>query len=161
MAKTTESKPQFDWAVDHDPVMVPLILTMERTRKILQAKEREVWGRHALAPSEFEVLVILRCAPTPHELTPSQIQDQVIITSGGLTKVIQLLEEKGFVERSISKEDSRIKPVRLTSSGQRFVAKVMRELTTVMGNWLREILTETEANQVSRTLEKIVEHRHG
>lgn len=55
----------------------------------------------------------------PHELTPSQLQDSVMITSGGLTKVMQQLEARNLVTRTLQQGGQRISPVRLTQSGKR------------------------------------------
>ena len=151
----------FDWSISHDPLVVPLFLHLERAHKVAHAKAREVWDRHGLTPAEFDVLATLRNAVCAYELTPGMIQDRVLITSGGLTKVIHLLEQKGFVERSVAKKDNRIKPVRLTASGDRFVGKVMQDLADMTGTWIRSVLEEGEIKQVTQTLHAIAEKKHG
>jgi len=154
-------EPSFAWAISHDPLVVPLILNLERTRKVLHAREREIWNKHGITPSEFDVLATLRCSENSCDLTPGQIQERVLITSGGLTKVIQLLEKKQYVKRSVAKEDNRIKPVQLTPAGRQFVAKVMRDLADMTGAWLRSMLKEGEIIQVAQVLGKVCEADHG
>jgi len=151
----------FDWAISHDPLVVPMFLHLERAHKVAHAKAREVWDRHGLTPAEFDVLATLRNAEGAYELTPGQIQDRVLITSGGLTKVIHLLEQKGYVERSVAKQDNRVKPVRLTNSGSRFIGKVMRDLADMTGAWIRSLLKEDQIKQVTHSLYAIAEQKHG
>lgn len=151
----------FDWAISHDPLVVPLFLHLERAHKVAHAKAREVWDRHGVTPAEFDVLATLRNAEGSNELTPGQIQHRVLITSGGLTKIIHLLEQNGYVERSVAKQDNRIKPVRLTASGDRFISKVMRDLADMTGTWIRSLLKEEQIQQVTRTLHTIAEKKHG
>ena len=154
MADDTHSH---EWAVAHDPLVVPLFLHLERARKVAHARARTVWDQHGLTPAEFDVLATLRNAEAPYELTPGQIQDRVLITSGGLTKVIHLLAEKKFVERSVARNDNRVKPVRLTASGNRCVARAMKDLVAMTQDWMRSILKTDEIRAATNVLSKIAD----
>ncbi|MBU3667856.1 MAG: hypothetical protein B7C55_09955 [Actinomycetales bacterium mxb001] len=145
------------WAVGHDPLVVPLFLNLERARKVAHARARAVWDQHGLTPAEFDVLATLRNAETPYELTPGQIQDRVLITSGGLTKVIHLLEEKNYVERSVARNDNRVKPVRLTAAGNRCVTKAMKDIVIMTRDWMKSILTQDEIRTATSVLSKMAE----
>ena len=154
MADDTHSH---EWAVAHDPLVVPLFLRLERARKVAHARARTVWDQHGLTPAEFDVLATLRNAEAPYELTPGQIQDRVLITSGGLTKVIHLLAEKKFVERSVARNDNRVKPVRLTASGNRCVARAMKDLVAMTQHWMHSILKTDEIRVATNVLSKIAD----
>ncbi len=145
------------WSVGQDPLVVPLFLNLERARKVAHAKARMVWDQHGLTPAEFDVLATLRNAEAPYELTPGQIQDRVLITSGGLTKVIHLLEEKTYVERSVARNDNRVKPVRLTTAGNRCVTKAMKDLVIMTREWMNAILTHEEIRSATSVLSKIAD----
>lgn len=145
------------WSVGQDPLVVPLFLNLERARKVAHAKARTVWDQHGLTPAEFDVLSTLRNAEAPYELTPGQIQDRVLITSGGLTKVIHLLEEKNYVERSVARNDNRVKPVRLTVTGNRCVTKAMKDLVIMTREWMNAILSHEEIHSASNVLRKMAD----
>lgn len=145
------------WAVAQDPLVVPLFLNLERARKVAHAKARTVWDQHGLTPAEFDVLATLRNAESPYELTPGQIQDRVLITSGGLTKVIHLLEEKQYVERSVARNDNRVKPVRLTTAGNRCVTKAMKDIVIMTREWISSILNDDEIRMATEVLSKVAE----
>ena len=148
---------KFQWSVQHDPLVVPLFLNLERARKMAHHNARKVWDRHGLTPSEFDVLAVLRNVEAPHELTPGQIQDLVLLTSGGLTKVIHLLEEKGFVERFVARDDNRVKPVRLTATGVLCIGQAMQDLAEMTGTWIRSLLPEKDIQLATRMLRKIAD----
>lgn len=145
------------WSVTHDPLIVPLFLNLERARKVAHVRAVVVWDRHGLTPAEFDVLVTLRNAEAPHQLTPGEIQDRVLLTSGGLTKVIHLLEEKHYVKRFVARDDNRVKPVRLTPAGNRCISRVMRDLTQMTREWMSSILQEDEIVIATHVLQKIAE----
>ncbi|MDP3125505.1 MAG: MarR family winged helix-turn-helix transcriptional regulator, partial [Thiobacillus sp.] len=75
-----------------------------------------------------------------------QLQDSLLITSGGLTKVMLQLETRNLVIRSRHQTDQRVKPIKLTPAGKRLVEKAMRELAATSSAWVRGIL---EANEIS------------
>lgn len=152
-----DNKNLHEWAVGHDPLIVPLFLNLERARKVAHARARSVWDQHGLTPAEFDVLATLRNAQAPYELTPGQIQDRLLITSGGLTKVIHLLEEKGYVERSVARNDNRVKPVRLTAAGNRCVTRTMKDLVAMTQAWMHAILTQDEIRDAADVLGKIAD----
>lgn len=152
-----DTKNLHKWAVGHDPLIVPLFLNLERARKVAHAHARSVWDQHGLTPAEFDVLATLRNTETPYELTPGQIQDRLLITSGGLTKVIHLLENKGYVERSVSRDDNRVKPVRLTVAGNRCIARTMKDLVAMTQDWMHSILSQDEIREAAQVLGKIAD----
>lgn len=57
-------------------------------------------------------------------LTVKEISERLDITPGGVTRIITSLEEKGLVERHISKEDRRGIDVILTESGSTMVNQI-------------------------------------
>lgn len=146
-----------DWADSFDPAVTPLMLNLHRAQGLAFSRARGVWARHALTPAEFDVLATLRNSPPPRELTPSELRASVVITSGGLTKVMQQLETRRLVNRSQQMTDQRVKPVKLTQAGKRLVEKVMAELAATSGTWVRNILDAEEIGLLTKLLGKFFE----
>jgi DNA-binding MarR family transcriptional regulator len=71
-----------------------------------------------LDPGEFDVLATLLRAGPPHEVTPTVLNQSLMISAGGLTKRLARLEERGFVTRRLDDGDRRSLLVTLTPSGQ-------------------------------------------
>ena len=113
--------------------------------------------RHGLSVAEFDVLATLRNAPAPYEMTPSQIQQDMVITSGGLTKLMLQLAGRGLVERLPFEDDRRVKPLRLTAPGRQTIEAAMGELLETSGRWIRQALTGGEVVQLTALLKRLVE----
>ena len=113
--------------------------------------------RHGLSEAEFDVLATLRNIPPPHEATPSRIQDEMVITSGGLTKLMHQLEIRGLVRRLQFEGDLRVKPVRLTPKGARLIEAVMAEAVGLTGDWIKRALDTAQIELLTALLTKCVE----
>src|SRR4030066_1766598 len=149
--------PRHEWSESHAPETMPLMLQLHRAQGLAFSQVRALWARHGLTPAEFDVLATLRNAPPPHELTPSQLQDSVMITSGGLTKVMRQLEARNLVSRSQHASDQRIKPIKLTHAGKRLVERAMAELAATSGAWVRGVLDVKEIGVLTKLLGKLAE----
>lgn len=152
---TNSARMRHAWSESHDPEVMRLAFSLHRAQEQVLSGARAVWSRHGLTSAEFDVLATLRNAPPPHELTPSQLQASVIITSGGLTKVMRQLEDKGLVMRPTPRQDLRVKPMKLKPAGKRLVEKVMAELAAESGAWMRSLLDANEIGTLTVLLEKM------
>lgn len=85
--------------------------------------------RYKLSDAGFEVLSTLLRAGPPYSLSPSQLLEQMLITSGTMTTRIDKLEKKGLVKRKSKKEDKRSVSVNLTKKGLKLVKEVVVEYT--------------------------------
>ncbi len=150
-------RPHHAWSENHAPDTLPLILHLHHAREVTLVRARPIWARHALTPAQFDVLATLRNAPAPHQLTPSQVQDSVLITSGGLTKVMRQLEARDLVLRSQDPHDQRIKPIRLTHAGRTLIEHTMAEVSATADAWLRSILDAREIATLSALLKRLAD----
>ena len=78
-----------------------------------------VYEQHGLSEGDFDVLATLRRSGASHAVQPAELARTTMITSGGLTKRIDRLEEAGLVERTrLVGGDGRTKRVQLTPKGK-------------------------------------------
>lgn len=145
------------WDSAHDPERVPLFLTLQWAHERSLAGMRPVLLRHGLTAAEFDVLATLRNADPPHRLTPTQIQDEVVITSGGLTKILLQLEARGLVTRQASAGDRRVKPVDLAETGRLAIEAAMADMVVHTGAWMAAALTLDETRRLTALLRKLVD----
>lgn len=156
MARNT-SMDSHQWDSALDPAVAPLFLSLQWAHARSIDVMRPLLLRHGLSAAEFDVLATLRNAPAPHELTPSQIQDEVVITSGGLTKVMLQLEGRGLVVRHQSQDDLRVKPARLTDAGRAGIERAMADTVAATGDWLRSALDHAQMQQLQALLRALVD----
>ncbi len=125
-------------------------------QKVMPAVEKT-----GLSTAEFDALTTLRRSAPPHQATPTELQRSMLITSGGLTKILYQLEEKGLVSRSTNEQDKRVKYVNLTSKGKSLVEKTIQAVHQLQEQWLEEALTKNETDKLIQLLGKSIKFLEG
>lgn len=142
--QTTLEAMQANWPDAVTPQSAYVIM-VQRLAALLQENARLALAPHALSFTEFEILATLRSAPPPHELIPSALYDALLISSGGLTKVLKSLERRGLIARPQRDGDRRRRPVALTSDGRELAEAAMRSVQKADAERLRPS-RQTDAN---------------
>jgi DNA-binding MarR family transcriptional regulator len=101
------------------------------------------------------VLSILRTAGAPYELRPTDIRNQLLLTSGGIANIVNRLERMRLVERIPDQADGRSSWVRLTVDGIAVAEETIRAWTTVQERMFGDMDPQL-ARQVSDGLRRIL-----
>jgi DNA-binding MarR family transcriptional regulator len=118
------------WAAERPELDVSPLLVIGRIHRIalaLTPELVEVYARHGLGEGDFDVLATLRRQGTPYALTPGELGERTMVTSGAVTKRVDRLAAKGLVERRASTTDGRSRTVVLTAEGHRVIDAAMDE----------------------------------
>lgn len=145
------------WDVTLDDEVVPLFLPLQWAQAHSLAGMRPSLEKYALSAAEFDLLATLRNAEVPHTLTPSQLLARMVLTSGGLSKVMAQLETRGLIRRLQSAQDLRIKPVQLSAAGRALIETAMVETVAATRAWLRATLRPEALGQLTALLAKLAE----
>ena len=93
-------------------------------------------GFDDLQPAHLDVLQ----APGPDGRRPSELARGTLMSKQAMNRLIQSLEQRGYVERTVAANDGRARIVRLTDRGQsataviqKTAAKIERELAVQLG----------------------------
>jgi DNA-binding MarR family transcriptional regulator len=117
---------------------------------------QELIGAHGLRLNQFEVLARLARADRAG-LRMSDLASRVVLSPSGVTRAVDRLERRGFVERCVFEDDKRGYLATLTTEGRRF----LRQATNVHLQGLREHflkhLTRTELEHLATALEAILD----
>lgn len=105
-----------------------LTMLLHRLQELMIENAQVVLGRYELSLSDYEVLSILRCEPAPHETTPGDLTDKMMMSSGGMTKLLKSMTDRGLIERMPSQTDRRVRPLRLTQRGRELVERALVDL---------------------------------
>ena len=54
-------------------------------------------AQFGLTSAEFVVLRVIRREPSPHLITPTMISETLVLSPGGVTKILKQLEAKGLI----------------------------------------------------------------
>jgi DNA-binding MarR family transcriptional regulator len=115
-------------APDTEPASLLVTLWLSRLGRLLEVALESVVRQRGLAASEFRVLATLLLTGPPHQMSPTRLNDIVVVTSGGMTKAVTRLVELGLVERRPDPTDGRAQLVRLTDGGRRTAAELVDDL---------------------------------
>lgn len=103
---------------DLDVTPMGLIGRLGRLRAHLTRAHETAFQRHGLNGASFDLLATLRRSGPPFRLSPSDLLDTMMITSGTMTNRIDQLEKQGLVERLPHPDDRRALLVALTDKGR-------------------------------------------
>jgi DNA-binding MarR family transcriptional regulator len=109
---------------------------------------KTVLTKYDLSLAGFEVLFTLRSLPEPRQLTPTELYKSILISSGGMTKVLKHLEKNGWIERINNPDDKRSKFVKLTENGKQLAEESMIAVNESDRRLFSSSLSETELTQL-------------
>ena len=102
---------------DLDFAPLQVLSRVARLSKHLDRARRQAFARSELEASEFDVLSALRRAGTPYRLSPKQLLQQTLVSSGTMTNRIDRLVERGLVTRQTDPNDGRGILVEMSPAG--------------------------------------------
>lgn len=147
------------WARERPDLDTGPMLVLGRLAEaaLLTARERihPLFAENGLQPGEFDVLATLRRSGDPYALTPTELYETAMISSGSMTHRIDRLEKAGLVERRPNPADRRGTLVALTAAGLSLIdglvdRHVANQQRIVAG------LTTTEREQLAALLGKLL-----
>jgi len=104
--------------------VLKLFTVLSRTHRAFMEKVRQDVARHGLTSTEFAVLEALY-----HKgpLLLGEIQAKILVSSGGITYLVDRMTERGLVERRDCPTDRRSRYAALTEEGVRFMERIFPE----------------------------------
>jgi MarR family 2-MHQ and catechol resistance regulon transcriptional repressor len=98
-----------------------LWVVLARAFGAISAQSAEDVAKHGLTSTEFAILEVLY-----HKgpLLLGEVQRKILVTSGGITYLVDRLVEKGFVKREECLEDRRARYAVLTPAGQALIKRI-------------------------------------
>lgn len=115
-------------------------------------------ARFQLTVSEFDVLAAL-AREAEQQLTPKQLQNLILISSGGLTNRTDQLVRKGLIERIPNPHDRRSLLIKLTPAGLALLNEVAPTHLEIERRFV-EFLDAEEFAELKSLLGKILCHIH-
>jgi DNA-binding MarR family transcriptional regulator len=121
------------------------------------SKHLDIARRNAFANLDtwgFDVLASLRRVGDPYQLSPSQLIQETMVTSGTMTNRLDRLEELGLITRTQDPDDGRGILVTLTKSGAKAVDSAMEDLLNREREFLKS-LSKSELNDLAKLLREL------
>jgi DNA-binding MarR family transcriptional regulator len=159
-----------------DPSPMAVIARVSRLGRIFDRRVEEVYARYGLNQSQFGVLAALRRAGPPYCLSPTELYNSLLITSGAMTNRLERLAGAGYIDRIPDPHDGRSMLVSLTPAGKRLIERVVgphyeneqrllsslsAEERTQLADLLRRLLLELEDDEAPAQARSIVGRPNG
>lgn len=144
------------WAKERPDLSLSPMGLIGRTKRLtthLGHGMDQVFKAHGLNAASFDVLATLRRAGAPYALTPSQLIDWTMVTSGTMTNRLDRLEKEGLIARIRSEQDARSVTVQLTPQGFDLIERCVTEHVANQHR-LTEALSAEEQQQLTQLLGK-------
>jgi DNA-binding MarR family transcriptional regulator len=126
---------------------------VRRASTIIISRVEAVFSIHEITFVQWLVLVYLRDGMAS---TAAELCRELCYDSGALTRLIDQLCERGFIERERSTQDRRIVALKLTDAGRASVAALMPLVVDCLNVALTDF-TRDEVQTLARLLEKLIE----
>jgi MarR family transcriptional regulator, 2-MHQ and catechol-resistance regulon repressor len=128
-----------------DPLVTTFGRLLEATHRLEDRLGRDLEAASDLPLTWFEVL--LRLARTPGgALTMGELSEQLTLTTGGVTRLIDRMSVAGYVERRPSDSDRRVLFAVVTPAGRAALAPALRAHARA----LREVFDGFSATDLAR-----------
>lgn len=140
---------------DLDVSPLRVLSRVSRLARHFDLARKEAFAVHGLDVWEFDVLAALRREGAPYELSPGQLIQQTLSTSGTMTNRIDRLAGRGMVERLPDPRDRRGVRVRLLPRGREVVEAALADLLEQERRILG-VLSEAECSDAANLLRRLV-----
>lgn len=144
-----------------DTSPLPPLVRLARLAILIQKFQDDVLEPFELTPSDYAVIAALRRAGGDYALNPSQLYNLLQRSSGGMTKIVNRLEQRGSVKRMPDPEDRRGSRVSLTPDGLALQDRVFQAFLVASHELLADYPADRrqEADQMLRELLQLFEGR--
>lgn len=102
-----------------------LPMELLRAREAAMARFRPMLRKHGLTEQQWRVIRVLAEHDAEHDgIDASEVAARSFLLAPSLTRILQFLEKKGLVSRSLDDNDQRRSVLELTAKGRRLFARV-------------------------------------
>ncbi len=134
----------------------PPMVRLARLSVLIESFQQAVLSPFELSSGDYGVLAALRRAGGPYSLSPSKLYSRLDRSSGGLTKNLKRLEERGLVKRVSDPSDGRGSVVSLTRAGLDLQERIFNAFLTATQD-LFDPLMARELKETDRTLRRLLD----
>jgi len=137
-----------------------LWVVLSRAYASVEAHVRADIARHGLTSGEFGALEVLH---SKGPMLLGEVKKKILLSSGGITYVVDRLEEKGLVERRACPEDRRASYAALTEEGAALMERIFPLHAAAVGRAVSglSVAEQEEASVLLRALGRHAERLPG
>jgi DNA-binding MarR family transcriptional regulator len=126
---------------------------------VLRELQRSLDGEDRIAVTEFDVLITLDNAPA-HAMRMTDLAEATMLSSGGITRLVGRLEDRGFILRSPDPDDARAFRATLTPDGEKKLADARVTHDAVLNRLIAPNIDARDLRALERGLGSILDGRN-
>ncbi len=138
---------------DYDPLSMRLGLSVIFTCDILQQLLSGKFAEYGLSRSTFNILMLLRHGPAIG-MQLHELGELLLVSRANITGLIDHLEQREFVTRTVDAADRRVRFARITSSGEALLDKLIPTHNRSVRSLLQD-MTEDDKRMLLNLLKKM------
>ncbi|WP_428377901.1 MarR family winged helix-turn-helix transcriptional regulator [Lichenicoccus sp.] len=123
--------------------------------ELFMARVGQLLKRHRLTFNEYQSLAAIYLSGPPYESSPNQIAHHNLLTSGGMTNLLNKMEAADLISRRPAEQDRRGVVVSLTAEGRERLDAALIDENGFEHEWISS-LTAQEAEILSILLRKLL-----
>jgi DNA-binding MarR family transcriptional regulator len=139
-----------------EPGPVGLFTRLTRVALLVDAFQHRCLDPFGLRFIDYSVVRLLQLAGAPHQMSPTELSEIVLRSSGGMTQILDRLEKLGLVRRSPDPNDRRKVLVGLTALGLRTATRVNESYLEARERLLAP-LSGAELDQLDGAIHRLLE----
>jgi DNA-binding MarR family transcriptional regulator len=139
-----------------EPGPLGLFTRLTRVGLLVDAFQHRCLDPFGLKFIDYSVLRVLELAGPPYRMSPTELSEIVVRSTGGMTQILDRLERAGLIERAADPSDRRKVLVGLTTAGKRTADKANatygRERRRLLG-----VLSAEEIEQIDLAIRRLLD----
>jgi DNA-binding MarR family transcriptional regulator len=130
-------------------------MLLQVSSRVLRALDVALDRHERLRVSEFDVLITLDNAPD-RSLRMTDLARATMLSSGGMTRLVGRLEDRGLVRRDVDPADARAFQASLTAEGSDALARARVTHDAVIAELVGATLTAADGSELERLLGEVL-----
>lgn len=132
-------------------------VVLARTHNAVSQRAADDVARHGLTLAEFAVMEALY-----HKgpLLLGEVQKKILVSSGGVTYLVDRLEQRGYVQRRLCETDRRARYAELTAEGRTLMDRIFPQHATAIAETINALGID-EQQEMIRLLKEVGYHAAG
>lgn len=147
-------------AVTSSPEIEAFVRLVRASIAVTRELSAQLSADHCLSLNEYEALLQLARAPESR-MRRIDLANSLLLTAGGVTRLLDGLERDGFVAREESPTDRRVTYAILTKAGRDKLREADRSHTRQIRELLGGQYDEDELRQLASLLDRLAERADG
>lgn len=129
-------------------------LLVEATRRLMRIIETSLRDKHDLTAVEFEAMIRMGRSPE-RQMSMSDLATQMVLTSGGITRLVDRLAADGYVDRVSCPSDRRVQWAHLTDLGVETVSEALETHLADLDDHFFSVMSPEERATTNTVLDRL------